>query len=61
MIETNVIKQNDKPVAVIIDYKEYVRLRQIEEDFLDYSSAMQVKEQNQVWIKHSDLKKEMGF
>lgn len=61
MIETNIIKQNDKPVAVVIDYQEFVRLKQIEEDYLDYTSAMQVKEENQVWIKHSDLKKEMGY
>lgn len=61
MIETNIIKQNDKPVAVVIDYQEFVRLKQIEEDYLDYTSAMQVKEENQVWIKHSDLKKERGY
>ncbi|MFA4839475.1 MAG: hypothetical protein WC703_08370 [Candidatus Neomarinimicrobiota bacterium] len=61
MIETNIIKQNDKPVAVVIDYQEYIRLKQLEEDSLDYTSAMKVKEENQVWIKHCDLKKEMGF
>ena len=32
MIKTQLVKQDNKPVAVVIDYKEYLRLKEIEEE-----------------------------
>jgi PHD/YefM family antitoxin component YafN of YafNO toxin-antitoxin module len=59
MIKTQVVKEDNKPVAVVIDYKEYLRLKEIEEDKTDYYSALQVKMKNKKWISHEELKKEL--
>ncbi|MBI5787636.1 MAG: hypothetical protein HZA78_02110 [Candidatus Schekmanbacteria bacterium] len=61
MIKTQVIKEDKKPVAVIIDYKEYLRFKQIEEDKADYYSALKVKRGNKKWVTHENLKKELGL
>ena len=61
MINTQIIKENDKPVAVIVDYNEYQRLKQIEEDNLDYQSAVKVKENNTEWISHNEMKKRLNL
>ena len=39
MIETQIIKEDSKTVAVIIDYNEYLKLKEYEQDFQDYNSA----------------------
>ena len=57
MIKTQIIKENRKPVAVILDYKEYVWLKEIEEDKIDYYSALDTKKKNKKWTSHEDLKK----
>lgn len=61
MIKTQIVKSDDKPVAVIMDYQEYLRLKAIEEDKKDYESALRVKKKNKVWKSHADLKKELGL
>ena len=61
MIKTQIVKQNDKPVAVILDYKEYIRLKEIEQDRKDYASVLQVKIRNKKWTSHKDLKKAIGL
>ena len=61
MIKTQIIKEDNKPVAVIIDFKEYQRLKEIEKDKIDYYSAIEVKRKNKKWKLHSDLKKELGI
>lgn len=61
MIKTQIIKENRKPVAVIMDYKEYLRLKEIEEDRKDYYSASKTRTTNKKWIAHEDLKKELGL
>jgi hypothetical protein len=33
----------------------------IEEDYQDYFDAVEIKRRNQIWIRHDDLKKELGF
>ena len=43
------------------DYKEYLRLKEIEEDKDDYDSALQVKMKNKKWKSHGELKKEWGL
>jgi hypothetical protein len=59
MIKTQIIKEDNKPIAVIIDYFEYKRLKDSEEDRNDYLTAVKIKKQNKKWIKHEDLKKEL--
>ena len=61
MIKTQVIKEDSKPVAVILDYKEYLRLKEIEQGKSGYNSAMEVKKKNKKWVSHKDLKKEFGL
>jgi PHD/YefM family antitoxin component YafN of YafNO toxin-antitoxin module len=61
MIKTQVVKENNKPVAVVLDYKEYLRLKDIEQDRKDYYSAMQVKMKTKKWMSHKDLKKAIGI
>jgi hypothetical protein len=44
-----------------MDYKEYLRLKEIEEDRKDYYSAARTKPTNKEWTAHEDLKKGMGL
>lgn len=61
MIKMQIIKEDRKPVAVILDYKEYLRLKEIEEDKMDYFSALDVKKKNKKWTPHKELKKTLGL
>lgn len=61
MIKTQLVKENNKPVAVVIDYKEYLRLKEIEEDRNDYYAALNVKMKNKKWKSHDVLKKELSL
>ena len=61
MIKTQIIKEGNKPKIVILDYKEYLRLKEIEQDKLDYYSALIIKKRNRKWTNHSDLKKELNL
>jgi hypothetical protein len=61
VIKTQIVKENNKPVAVIMDYKEYVRLKEIEQDRKDYYSASRTKAANKKWTSHEELKKELGL
>jgi len=61
MIKTQIVKADDKPIVVIMDYQEYRRLKEIEEDREDYGSALAVKTRNKKWKTHRELKKELGL
>ncbi len=61
MIKTQIVKSDDKPMAVIMDYQEFLRLKAIEEDKDDYYSALQVKMENKKWKTHEELKKDLGL
>ncbi len=61
MIKTQVIKEDNKAVAVVLDYNEYKRLKEIEQDRLDYDSALDVKKKNKKWVSHKGLKKDLGL
>ena len=61
MIKTQIVKADDKPVVVIMDYLEYRRLKEIEEDREDYYSALRIKKMNKKWTSHDQLKKELGI
>ena len=61
MVKTQIIRKDKEPVAVVLDYSEYVRLKEIEQDAEDYRSAMMVKEKNKKWTTHKTLKKNLGL
>ncbi len=61
MIDTQIIKDGDKPVAIILDIEEYKRLKEIEQDYEDYYSALETRITNKNWISHEHLKKELGL
>lgn len=61
MVKTQIIRKDKEPVAVILDYNEYLRLREIEQDSKDYRSALAVKKRNKIWTSHEDLKKDLGI
>jgi len=61
VIKTQIIKENKRPVAVIMDYNEYLRLKEIEQDRKDYYSATRTKTANQKWTSHEELKKGLGL
>ncbi len=61
MITKQLIKEDDTPVAVVLDYEEYLRLLQIEEDYLDYNAAAKTKKTNKNWTDHEDLKAKLGI
>ena len=61
MIKTQIVKEGKKPIAVLMDYKEYKRLKEIEEDKADYLSALEVKLKNKRWKSHAQIKKELGL
>ena len=61
MIKTQLVKEDNQPVAVVIDYKEYLRLKEIEDDRNDYYAALDVKIKNKKWKSHTDLKKELNL
>jgi hypothetical protein len=61
MIQPQIIKQENIPIAIILDYQEYLRLKEIEEDKFDYFSALQTKLKNKKWTSHESLKKELGL
>ena len=61
MIKKHIIKEEGKPVAVILDYNEYMELKALAEDKKDYYSAIETKRKNTKWISHDELKKEFGM
>ena len=61
MIKTQIVKEGKKPIAVVMDYKEYRRLKENEEDKADYLSALEVKLMNKKWKSHAQVKKELGL
>ena len=61
MIKKHIIKQEDKPVAVILDYNEYMELIALVQDKMDYYSAIETKRKNKKWIPHDDMKREFGI
>ena len=61
MIKTQIIKEGNQPIAVILDYKEYLRLKEIEEDKFDYYTAFEIKKNNKIWTDHEDLKNDLGL
>lgn len=61
MIKKQIIKENNRPIAVIIDFEEYKRLKQIETDKFDYFNAVKIKQTTKKWTTQKDLKKKLGL
>jgi hypothetical protein len=61
MIDKQIIKDGDNPVAVILDIREYERLLEIEQDAEDYYVALETKLTNKKWISHEQLLKELSL
>lgn len=57
MIKKQIIKKDNKPIAIVIDFQEYKRLKEIEEDRFDYFKALKIKLENKKWTSHKKLKK----
>jgi mRNA-degrading endonuclease RelE of RelBE toxin-antitoxin system len=58
MIAQNIILQDGKPVAVVVDYNEYMNLIERTQDMDDYADAVLQKQTSTTWIDHETLKKE---
>ena len=41
MMQLHIIKHENEPIAIILDYKEYQRLKEIEKDKSDYFAALE--------------------
>ncbi len=62
MIKRQIIKDNnDEPVGVIIDYKEYLKLKKIERDLLDTIEAEKAEEETDTWTDLEELADELGL
>jgi len=61
MIETQIIKIKNKPVAVVIDFKEYQKLIEASQDRADYNLAVKTKKAVKKWTSHDKLKKDLGL
>ena len=60
MNKTHIIEEGNKFKMVVMDYKEYLKLKETE-DRNDYYTALETKLTNKRWIKHEDIKKELGI
>ena len=60
MIDKQIIKDGNNPVAVILDIREYERLLEIEQDAEDYFAALETKLTNKKWISHEQMLKELN-
>jgi Ethanolamine utilization protein EutJ (predicted chaperonin) len=61
MIKKQIIKEDNKPVAVVLDYQEYLKLEEYREDVIDYQEAVEIKRTNKKWVDHDNLKKDLGM
>jgi hypothetical protein len=46
MIKTQIIKEEGRPIAVVLDYKKYMKLREMAEDQADYKEAVIAEKQS---------------
>ncbi|MBF0556804.1 MAG: hypothetical protein HQK96_20000 [Nitrospirae bacterium] len=40
MIKTQIIKEEGKPIAVIMDYQDYLKMKEMAQDRADYAEAI---------------------
>lgn len=61
MIKPQIIKERNKPIAVILDYRYYQDLLEDAQDKCDYRSAIKTKAANRRWVSHARVKKALGI
>ncbi len=61
MIETQIIKSDDKPIMVVLDYQEYKRLKELEQDYLDYQEIQNIKKKAPEFVPFEKVKKDLGI
>ena len=61
MIKTKIVKAKDKPVVVVMDYREYLRLKEIEEDRESYHSVLRLRTKNKKWKTREEMKKNLTY
>ena len=60
MIKTQVIREGKKPVAVVLDYNEYQKLRELAQDRADYAEAISAEASSEKLTPLKDIKKSLG-
>lgn len=61
MIEPQIIKENGKPKAVIIDYKQYLKFQELQKDSEDYLEAIEAERTTKKWKKLDDAAERLGI
>jgi PHD/YefM family antitoxin component YafN of YafNO toxin-antitoxin module len=61
MIKTQIIKKDNKPIAVIIDYDEYMRLKRTARDRMDYRDAVVARKKAKRLISLKEAEKALGL
>ena len=61
MIKTQVIKKGKDPIAVIIDYKEYLRLKELAQDRAEYAAAIDAEKKTRRLTPLKEVKKRLGL
>jgi len=61
MIKTQVIKKGKDPIAVIIDYKEYLRLKEMAQDRAEYAAAIDAEKKTRRLTSLKEVKKRLGL
>jgi len=56
MIKTQIIIENNKPKAVILDYKEFIRLKEMAGDKTDYQEAIEAEKNSKKLHSHETVK-----
>ena len=59
MIKQQIILENNKPKAVIMDYKEYLKLKEMAEDKSDYYDALEAELRTKKLTSITDVKKKL--
>ena len=60
MIKTQIIKEEGKPVAVVMDYREYVEMREKARDMEDYEDAVTAEKETKHLTPIKKLRDESG-
>jgi hypothetical protein len=61
MIKTQIIHQDNKPIAVLPDYEVYKKMQEKVKDYEDYLSAVEKKMKNEKWVGHEEIKNRLGL
>lgn len=60
MIKPQIILENDKPKAIILDYKEYLKLKEKADDREDYLDGIEALRTSQKFHSLDEIEKKLG-